>query len=86
MTWQREKFIEQASARRELLETLAYRGEVLDYLITTFKGRHYELACILEHGFADVDYENLKDFLGDDAEQTQTEMNADANASMDRQR
>ena len=79
-------FQQQAAERRDLLTDLADRREVLDYLITTFKGRHYELACILEHGFAAVDYENLKHFLGDDTEQTQSEMNADANASMDRQR
>ena len=74
------------SEDRDLLTDLADRREVLDYLITTFKGRHYELACILEHGFAAVDYENLKHFLGDDTEQTQSEMDADENSYMDRQR
>ena len=72
--------------KRQLLGTLARRGEVLEYLIMHFKGNHFELACILEHGFDKTDYENLRDYLGDDSEQTQSEMDKEAGDWLDRQR
>ena len=72
--------------KRQLLETLAHRGEVLDYLIKHFKGNNFELAAILEHGFDKTDYDNLQEYLGDEGEQTQSEMDKEAGASLDRQR
>lgn len=71
--------------KRELLERLAKRGEILDYFITTFKHRNLEIACILQNGFLDVDYENLTAYFAD-GEQSQSEINQEEGAWLDRQR
>lgn len=77
--------------RKDLLERLAERDEVFEYLIKTFKHDEYALVHILRCGMDTsagkfTDYANLKDWLGDDSEQSQAEMDADENSYMDRQR
>jgi hypothetical protein len=71
--------------KSDLLDRLARNGELLDYFITTFKGRNFDIACILENGFTDGDYENLKEYFAD-REPSQSEMNNEEGAWLDRSR
>lgn len=74
--------------RKDLLERLMQKGEVLDYLIITYKKIDpYDLIWKLEHGFFQADYDRLQSYLDEgDGEQSQAEMDADENSYMDRMR
>ena len=73
--------------RQERLELMAKEGRLLDYLITTFRHRDNELACILMTGFDNVDHDNLKDYLdAEEGQQTQSEIDKEEGAWLDRQR
>ena len=74
------------TAQKQLLERLAERGEVLDYLACRFKGLNNELAWMLEHGFDEIDYRRLAEWLGDESGFSQAEANKEENAWMDKQR
>jgi len=79
--------IQQRNERQGRLERMACEGRLMEYFRETFKHREYGLACVLMNGFDNVDHENLKDYLdAEEGQQTQSEMNKEEGAWLDRQR
>lgn len=69
------------------IAALSTRQDVLAYLSEQFKSaaRKKDLCTILELGFSDSDWEELRDWLSE-AEQSQTEINEEEGRYYDRQR